>query len=105
MISTFDNCYSLEVAPTIPLSVTDIGGCFIGCSSLRVPPVIHENILYAYDAFSACYALSGTLEVNATNLIEYADMLMDTNITEITGSISDELKVAILETKTVEEGE
>ena len=99
MISTFDNCSSLEVAPTIPLSVTDIGGCFIGCSSLRVPPVIHENILYAYDAFSACYALSGTLEVNATNLIEYADMLMDTNITEITGSISDELKSEILATK------
>lgn len=105
MTSTFDNCDSLEVAPSIPLSVTDISGCFIACSNLIVPPVIHENILYAYDTFSACYALSGTLEVNAVNLIEYADMLLDTNITEITGSISDELKAAILATKTVEEGE
>lgn len=99
MTSTFDNCDSLEVAPSIPLSVTDIAGCFIACSNLTVPPVIHENILYAYDTFSACYALSGTLEINAVNLIDYGDMLLDTNITEITGSISDELKAAILATK------
>ena len=105
MTSTFDNCDSLKVAPSIPLSVTDISGCFIACSILTVPPVIHENILYAYDTFSACYALSGSLEVNAVNLKEYADMLLDTNITEITGNISDELKAAILATKTVEEGE
>ena len=95
----FDNCRSLKTAPIIPSSVTDIDGAFYECTVLKTAPVIHENILTMIDAFSGCSSLSGAIEINAINLKGYSNALYGTNITEITGSISDELKGKILATK------
>ena len=93
------DCILLKEAPDIPLSVTSINGTFTGCKALTVPPVIHENITDMFAVFDGCNLLAGTLEVNAKKLVNYSYALLGTNITEITGTISDNLKQKILETK------
>lgn len=93
------DCILLKEAPDIPLSVTNLNGTFTGCRTLTVPPVIHENITDIFAAFDGCSALTGTMEINAKNLINYNYALLGTNITEIAGTISDNLKEKILETK------
>ena len=96
---TFDNCIRLTEAPSLPLSVENIDQAFLDCISLVNSPVIHENITRMEEAFCGCTSLSGAIEINATNLSVYVNALSGTNITEITGSISDELKAEILATK------
>lgn len=93
------DCILLKEAPDIPLSVTSLNGTFTGCKALTVPPVIHENITDMFAVFDGCNLLAGTLEVNAKKLVNYSYALLGTNITEITGTISDNLKQKILETK------
>ena len=102
---TFSNCSLLEEAPVLPLSVTNLCAAFELCHNLKTAPVIHENITDICGAFYECRLLTGTLEINSKQLDSYETAITYTNITEITGTISDELKVAILATKTVEVGE
>ena len=97
--STFYDCSSIKEAPELPLSVYYIGQAFWGCTSLTVPPVIHENISEMYATFAGCSNLTGVLEINSNRIDNYYYALVGTNITEIIGTISDELKVAILATK------
>lgn len=95
----FESCKNLKQAPVLSDTINDMEYAFLDCSALEVPPVIHNNITYMQEAFSGCTSLSGTIEINAENLIRYDGVLFDTNITEITGSIPDELKAEILATK------
>ena len=76
LLNAFYSCTTIEKAPTIPRGAEDIENIFSGCSSMR-----------------------GTLEVNATNLMVCTNALKGTNITEITGTASDEIKAQILATK------
>ncbi len=99
LASTFYDCSSIKEAPELPLSVTYIGQTFWGCTSLTVPPVIHENITEMYAAFAGCSNLTGAIEINSDRVYNYNYALIGTNITEITGTISDNLKAAILATK------
>ena len=102
---TFSSCSLLEEAPVLPLSVTNLCAAFELCLNLQSAPVIHENITDICGAFYECRLLTGALEINSKQLDSYETAITYTNITEITGTISDELKVAILATKTVEVGE
>lgn len=99
LASTFYECISIKEAPELPLSVTYIGQTFWGCTSLTVPPVIHENITEMYAAFAGCSNLTGAIEINSNRVYNYNYALAGTNITEITGTISDSLKEEILATK------
>lgn len=99
LASTFYDCSSIKEAPELPLSVTYIGQTFWGCTSLTVPPVIHENITEMYAAFAGCSNLTGAIEINSDRIYNYLYALIGTNITEITGTISDSLKAEILATK------
>lgn len=96
---TFSNCSLLEEAPVLPLSVTNLCAAFELCHNLITAPVIHENITDICGAFYECRLLTGALEINSKQLDDYETALTYTNITEITGTISDELKAAILATK------
>ena len=96
---TFDSCSRLKTAPVLPSSVSEINYTFADCTALETPPVIHENITDMRETFSGCTSLYGTIEINAQNISCYERALYKTNITEITGSISDELKSAILDAR------
>ena len=75
----------VEKAPVIPETITDIDGLF---------EYTNWNPNEQFDT-----VVSGSIEINATNLQNYRNALKGTNITEVTGTISDELKEAILATK------
>ena len=55
--ATFNNCASLEIAPTIPNSVTNINVAFDGCSSLEITPVIPDSVTNMWHTFSNCTSL------------------------------------------------
>ncbi len=102
MDSAYRDCVSLVEAPVLPLSVTYLCAAFELCHNLKTASVIHENITDIYGAFYECKLLTGALEINSKRLDSYEYVITDTNITEITGTISDELKAAILATKYAE---
>lgn len=73
---TFKECINITKAFTIPSQVTDIGSTF------------------AY-----CYKLSGVVTVNSTTIDDYDYFIFDTKVSSIEGSISNELKAALLAQK------
>ena len=63
-----------------------------------LPGVIREDS-HLEDSFNGCTSMSGTIEINSTYLMSYHNALKNTQITEVTGTVSDELKANILATK------
>ncbi len=78
---TFDGCTSLAItpkiqtkkiqdirylfrntaitqAPTIPKSVTDMEGCFYGCSNLRTPPILPNGVRDLSYCFYGCQSMT-----------------------------------------------
>ena len=73
---TFKECVNITKAFTIPSQVSDIGSTF------------------AY-----CYKLSGVVTVNSTTIDDYDYFIFGTKVSSIEGSISNELKAALLAQK------
>lgn len=99
MVGTFWYCPNLKVAPVIPENASMLLNAFIGCSALEKAPTIPAGAEDIENIFAECISLSGSLEINGTHLSIYTNALKGTKISEITGTISDELKAEILATK------
>ena len=66
---------------------------------LTTAPIIPETITNMNESFNGCIYLTGSIEINATSLHSYRKALRGTQITEITGTISENLKTNILLTR------
>ena len=60
MYNTFDECYSLTTAPTIPNSVTNMSQTFRDCNSLITAPVIPNSVTNMTSTFLDCTSLTTT---------------------------------------------
>ena len=97
---SFAQCRNLEVAPALPTTAFNINTMFSGCTKLNTPPVIPENVTYMSFAFESCTSLSGSITVNTNKATHYyGNFIYQTQITEILGTCSDELKASLLATK------
>lgn len=101
MQSTFFDCHNIVDASNfvIPSQVTDIGSLFNGSQNIEKAPVIPESVTDIGSAFANCPKLSGTLTIKSNSIEIYAHSLRGTKIEKIDGPLSDELKLAILQTK------
>ena len=54
----FYNCLSLEVAPTIPDSITSLGATFTDCRALKSIPNIPEGVINMTKTFQGCVSLT-----------------------------------------------
>jgi len=99
LVLTFWRCTNLTEAPVIPNGVNSLLCTFYSCSSLKRAPVIPAAVEDLEDSFNGCTSMSGTIEINSTYLMSYHNALKNTQITEVTGTVSDELKANILATK------
>jgi hypothetical protein len=68
--SAFEATLRLETPPTIPNSVTNMNCAFENAIRLTTAPVIHENVTQIFETLNNT-PITGTVEINATNLIEY----------------------------------
>ena len=116
MTSTFNGCISLKTYVgstdtdgdfsnyTIPNSVTKMHSTFKGCTSLTTAPVIPSGVTNVYQTFNGCTSLTGSIEVNGniytSNTFNYGMFIKNTQITEITGSCSNNTKSLLLRTRT-----
>ena len=116
MYYTFKGCSSLKTYVgstdtdgdfsnyTIPNSVTKMSSTFKGCTSLTTAPVIPSSVTNVYQTFNGCTSLTGSIEVNGriyiSNVYKYGMFIKNTQITEITGSCSNDTKSLLLRTKT-----
>lgn len=98
MANAFNHCINLVEPPVIPNKVTTINYAFYYCEKLASAPVIPESVNDIGLAFYGCFSMSGTIEINSADLTYYAGALHNTQITAITGSISDDLKTQLLAT-------
>ena len=98
MANAFNYCINLVEPPVIPNKVTTINYAFYYCEKLASAPVIPESVKDIGMAFYGCFSMSGTIEINSAELTYYAGALHNTQITAITGSISDDLKTQLLAT-------
>ena len=57
MNSTFSDCKSLTIVPTIPSGVTDMTGTFWGCTALTTAPIIPESVTDMAVTFWGCTSL------------------------------------------------
>ena len=64
MIGTFNSCFNLAEAPTIPDSVTNMVGAFYDCN-LTEAPVIPNSVTNLSYAFSNCTSLNGKFIIEA----------------------------------------
>lgn len=101
MYAAFYSCYGLQDISSwvIPNSVVDMNTTFWDCKNITKAPVIPQSVSVLAATFGMCPNLSGTLVVNSTSLTSYDKMILQTKITSIEGSLSDELKSAIMATK------
>lgn len=77
MLSAFGNCVALQYLPEIPSTVTNMNYAFMTCKvATKAPSVIPAGMLKMTSAFRGCFSIDGTIEVNATNLSEYADCFL-----------------------------
>ena len=85
MFDTFCYCYSLTVAPEIPSTVIDLTAAFAE-TAIVTAPVIPSNVKYMSNTFDTCWALTGTITINA-NPEKYNDCFYrTTNPIILTGS-------------------
>lgn len=98
MANAFNYCINLVEPPVIPNKVTTINYAFYYCEKLASAPTIPESVKDIGMAFYGCFSMSGTIEINSAELTYYAGSLHNTQITAITGSISDDLKTQLLAT-------
>lgn len=73
LTATFNNCKVLKEAPEIPESVTNMKSTFIECASLEKIETIPEKVETLERAFYNCVSLQGKIEINASNLLDYAE--------------------------------
>ena len=99
MVCSFSGCTALKEAPEIPENVSMLLNAFAYCSSLEKAPTIPTAAENLDNAFEGCTSLSGSIEINSVYIMSYMQMLKGTNISEVTGTISDEYKTKILATK------
>ena len=99
MDNAFNYCINLTESPVIPDKVTSLYYAFYYCEVMKNAPVIPASLKNLEMTFYGCFALSGTLEINSNDITKYTAALHNTQITNITGSISDDLKSKILATK------
>lgn len=96
--NAFKGCTALTEPPVLPDTVTDMGSAFLGCSAMKTLPDIPANAVELDYAFQGCTALtdvtgcvipesaaniramfngaaniSGTVEINALSLTDYAN--------------------------------
>jgi len=64
----FCGCTSLTVAPQIPSSVIRLSGAFADCTSLETVTAVPSNVIAMYGAFYNCTALTGTIQINTNKL-------------------------------------
>lgn len=99
MVGSFWHCSSMKEAPVIPENASFLLNTFYYCIALEKAPTIPSGAEDIENIFYGCSSLSGSVEINGEHLSVYTNALKGTNITEITGTISDELKANILATK------
>ena len=102
MSEAFQNCTSLTDLSdyVIPSTVTTMTQTFNDCTALTQAPDLSNctNLVTVNNLFLGCTSLAGTITLNATPT-KYDYCLTDTQITDILGSCSSDIKTAILATR------
>ncbi len=73
----FYGCTSLTEPPQIPNSVTDMYDCFYGCSSLINAPQIPNSVVDISECFMGCTSLKGNIKVY-NDPMSYIDIFTNT---------------------------
>lgn len=80
-------------------TVTDLSGTFKNCNNINKVFVIPSQVNDIDSVFAYCNQLSNDITINSTNLTDYQYAIVGTKINQINGTISNDLKTAILATK------
>ena len=98
MYYSYKGCTSLIATPEIPEGVTSMKNAFEGCTSLIEASIIPNSVTDLESAFSDCKKLTGTIVINAQNVISYNKCFNNVNFSlqqlNVTGTspILNELK-------------
>ena len=85
MDSTFWYCTSLEYPPQTPLKITSLCNCYKGCSSLKEPPIIPNNVGNILSLVQNSQITNITIPLDTINSYENA-LQNCTQLTDITWS-------------------
>lgn len=99
MILAFSGCVALKEPPELPISLHIMNGVFMNCRNLTRAPCIPVFVLSMDYAFQGCTSVTGTLFCNvAGSSIRMGEALQGTQITEIRGTCSEQIKKRLLKT-------